>query len=150
MGKSGKRDSAFKTHSEGFDCSFCELIKRVPPKPLGTKCPQQTERNQAAPCLENGLPARAASAPAASTQRAIHRCPPCPLPLRNPMSQLQLRMKSHYKFLSPCIWISFGNNVCLKEKKKKHYIVEPNRNSHGIVSNMHNSQRRNQQKGGRH
>lgn len=38
MGKFGKEDSAFKTHSEGFDCSLCELIKREPPKPLGIKC----------------------------------------------------------------------------------------------------------------
>lgn len=29
MGKFGKEDSAFKTHSEGFDCSLCELIKRA-------------------------------------------------------------------------------------------------------------------------
>ena len=32
-----------------------------------------------------------AFAPAASTQRTIHKCPPCPLPLRNSMSQLWLR-----------------------------------------------------------
>lgn len=38
VGKFGKGDSPFKTRNEGFDCSLCELIKRVPPKPLGIKC----------------------------------------------------------------------------------------------------------------
>lgn len=29
MGKFAKGDAAFKTHSKGFDCSLCELIKSV-------------------------------------------------------------------------------------------------------------------------